>query len=201
MIEVVINTGTVVSRPGERDGVLSLIVGNGGTELVRDTGNVSSNNVGSGECSPSGGVFTCNSDDDQVAGSEVVGVRLENVLVDDAFTSLPSGRAREVISVVLVVRALDLDLDSLGLGSTDGGADVDSHGTSDSLGRDSGHDWWVVSEADVEDVRVWVITTASTDSSDSESEVLRVKVTKVSSVFEVNAHGGELSVVGTTGIN
>lgn len=197
MIESVVNTRRVVSRPGERDAVFCLIVGNGSTELVRDASNRSSNSVGSGECSPSGSIFTCNSDDDQVAGSEVVRVRLENVLVDDAFNCSSSGGAREVVSVVLVVRALDLDLDSVGLSTTDGAADVDSHGTSDSLGSDSGHDWWVVSEADVEDVRVWVITTATTDSSDSESEVLRVCESVVKGVLEVDAHGGELSVVGS----
>lgn len=174
---------------------MSLVNDGGFSELVWDAGNRSSNGVGSRECSPSGGVFTCNSDDDEVSGSEVVRVRLESVLVDDAFTGITCFGAGEVVTVVLVVRTLDLNLDAFGEGSTDGATDVDSHGTSDGLGSDSGHDWWVFSEADVEDVGVRVGSTASTNSSDSESVVLRAVDSVVSSEVEVDSHGRELSSV------
>lgn len=174
---------------------MSLVNDGGFSELVWDAGNRSSNSVGSRECSPSGGVFTCNSDDDEVSGSEVVRVRLESVLVDDAFTGISSLGAGEVVTVVLVVRTLDLNLDALGDGATDGLVDVDSHGTSDSLGSDSGHDWWVFSEADVENVGVRVGSTASTDSSDSESEVLASVDSTVDGAVEVDSHGRELSSV------
>jgi len=172
VIEILSGSRSKVSVPGESDGS-GLLVNNGGfSEFVRNAGNRSSNSVGSGECSPSGVVFTCNSDDDQVAGSEVVRVSLEDVLVDDALARVSKGGAREVIGVVLIVRALDLDSDVRWVDGTCGLGNVNSHGTSNSLSGDSGHNWGFVTDADVENVGVGVCTAASTNSFNSESEVL-----------------------------
>jgi hypothetical protein len=112
LVRVVCRSRLVVSRPGESDSGTSLFKHFGLSELIRNAGNRCTDSVGTGECSPSGGVLSSNSDDNEVTGSEVVRETLEDVHVDNAFCSCLVGsstigssscEAIKVFRVVLVV--------------------------------------------------------------------------------------------------
>jgi hypothetical protein len=195
MVESLSSSGSVVSGPAESNRRLSLFDDLRCSKLIRNTGNRSSNGVRSRVCTPSGLVLASNSHDDQMARSEIVGVGLENVHVDNAFLGVALVLAREIISVVLVVAALDLYSDFVRGGASNGRSNVDSDGTANSLSGDSRHNGRVLSQADVKNVGVWVVTTASTNCNNSKSEVLRSDLTVVHGIGEVNSHGWELSVI------
>jgi len=195
MIESLSSSGSVVSGPAESNRRLSLFDDLRCAELIWNTGNRSSNSVGSGVCTPSSVVLTSNSYNDQMSRSKVIWVGLENVHVSNTFLGITKTLARKVISVVLVVATLDLYSDFLGGSASNRRSNVDSDGTANSLSGDSRHNGRVLSKADVENVGVRVVTTTSTNCNNSESEVLRSDETTVRGISEVDSHGRELSVI------